>query len=248
MTGKHIPETKLVDYVLGHLTQEEEAFIAAHLHNCSRCQQEAAYWQEMFATEASYTPSPTLNEKIRQISQLSQLNNNNKRLKEKRSPKWKYVISMLAATILIAFTMNEFIFQEKPLTNEHMKQGYIIAQQEEIPENIYLVEPAANRHDIVTLTNDNINGELWLNKETNEILFLAEGLRPLEAADYQLWVVHADDYWNGQLLHLREGAVRVYYKSPDIKLLKYLKVSVEPQGGSLTPTGPEILYVDLKEK
>jgi len=93
-----------------------------------------------------------------------------------------------------------------------------------------------------------IDGQLFLNKQTNEVVFFADGLMPLQTNDYQLWIVHENDYWNGQLLQIRDGSVRVYYKSPDITLLKYFKVSVEPRGGSLSPTGPEILHVDFNEE
>lgn len=242
MANYHIDETNIVDYVLGNLTHDEKGVIEYHLGHCLQCTRKAHYWKKVIETDRSFTPSAQLDEKIRSIPKRHKSSKKVTILNKK-----VYVMSSIVATILIVFVMNKLLFSNEPINDEQMNNGFIIAQQDEVPELDFLLEPAMNRQYIESLANGDINGELWLNEETNEIMFLAHGLKPLETGDYQLWIVHADDNWNGQLLHLREGSVRVYYKAPNIKLLKYLKVSVEPQGGSLTPTGPEILSIDFEE-
>lgn len=243
MSPDHIESAKMVDYTLGNLSADDTLAVERHLRKCATCQNEYEYWRTMLASEKKIQPSAHLNEKIRQIHTSKQST-----IKTKQSNKWIYVISSMVAGILIIFMLSNMKSSNDSFTFERVNQGYIIAQQDEVPERKMLLQPATNKQHIVSLTNDDINGELWLNEETNEIFFHADGFMPLETEDYQLWVVHVDDYWNGQLLHLQEGSARVYYKAPDITLLKYLKVSVEPRGGSLIPTGPDILFVDLKEE
>src|SRR5699024_1509436 len=101
---------------------------------------------------------------------------------------------------------------------------------------------------VPVVDNTNMTGGVWLNQSTNEMILHVDGLVPLHTNNYQLWLIHKNDDWNGELLNLRDGSIRVYYKGEDIAMLKYIKVSVEPPGVSLKPSGPEAFYVDLEKQ
>ncbi|AMX84357.1 hypothetical protein GS3922_12180 [Geobacillus subterraneus] len=52
----------------------------------------------------------------------------------------------------------------------------------------------------------------------------------------------------GELLTIRHGASRILITGEDVKRFKQVKASLEPKGGSVTPTGPETFIVDLKHE
>lgn len=239
---QHIDEIKLVDYVLNKLDHDENEKVKRHLAACESCLKEMEHWRTMLEAKRFTEPSKLLDKRIERITKRKTIP-----LRKETRRKRLYIASGFVALFLFAIGLYAYVNDQANDNHDIVSQGYIIAQHDEVPEQQLLMQPETDRQPVVSLTNQKINGELWLNKETNELVFLADGLKPLQANDYQLWVVHVDDYWNGQLLQLRNGTTRVYYKAEDISLLKYLKVSVEPQGGSLTPTGPEIFHVDLIE-
>lgn len=237
---KHIDEMKMVDYVLNALAREESVKVEEHIKICDTCRTEMEHWRKILQNKTIIEPSAALNQKIQSIT-----NRNVTPFRKEDRSKRIFMASSLIASVIFAIALYVYFHDNQTDLTETSSQGYIIAQHDQVPEQQLLRQPETARQPLVSLTSQNVYGELWLNEETNELIFLAEGLIPLERSDYQLWVVHVDDYWNGQLLQLRNGSTRVYYKAEDISLLKYLKVSVEPEGGSLRPTGPEIFHVDL---
>lgn len=239
---KHVDEMKIVDCVLNRLDEREKRQVEAHLKTCSTCREKWGHWRAVLAQESEIEPSDALNRRMTFSIQ--------RKVAPFRHTRWRkplFVLMSIAAFMMFAIGLKQH-GDVWPIHEPDMaKKGYVIAQHDAVPEQKLLLEPETNRKPVMPLINENISGEIWLNIETNELMFFADGLVPLERNDYQLWIVHVGDYWNGHLLELRDGSTRVYYKAEDIRSLKYLKVSVEPQGGSLTPTGPEIFHVDLIE-
>lgn len=236
MVQNHIHEEKIVDYILGNLSSETATEVENHLKACSHCKAESESWQHLLDKANSPIPSPALK---------ARLNENIERLPKQRKDRWKRpVIAVASAAVLFLF-VGLYLFNGKEQMDT-VSQDYIMAQHDEIPENILVERSDTNHLEILPVaTNESIRGDIWMNEATNEMMIRVDGLTPLNAQDYQLWLVRKNDLWNGELLHLQNGSVRVYYKGPDIRLVKHIKVSVEPLGGSLTPTGPEKLRIDL---
>lgn len=61
----HISEVRLVDYVLGNLSENEKIEIEQHLFTCEQCFDEWHGWQEvMRENEEEYSPTPLLKHRI----------------------------------------------------------------------------------------------------------------------------------------------------------------------------------------
>ncbi|HLR08818.1 MAG TPA: anti-sigma factor [Bacillota bacterium] len=239
MTDQHISEEQLVDYVLGHLPDNEKEKIKYHLTVCRTCEAEWRHWQHLLA-EKTYHPSPVLKRQI-----INSIEEKTTPVQPKRK-KWRRsaVLAMtVASTILLGLGLLRMIDAESE------QQGFVMAQHDEIPKETIEKKTGTNHLKIVPVVdNTNMTGGVWLNQSTNEMILHVDGLVPLHTNNYQLWLIHKNDDWNGELLNLRDGSIRVYYKGADIALLKYIKVSVEPPGGSLKPSGPEAFYVDLEKQ
>lgn len=255
MTRKHIDETMMVDYVLGNLASEEEDLVKEHISSCSTCAKEYYSWQHLLDRPKGINPTPGLKRRIDEGLESGLKRRVNEEVERRKKVRFYrrdvrkkqiFVYASIAAFILLTIGL---VNMTNPSSSTNSVQPeYIMAQHEQVPETAFVEGREANQLNTLPVTSRNdVRGEIWLNDKTNELFLRVDGLAPLETNDYQLWIVHSDDVWNGELLHLRNGSVRVYYRGNDINLLKYMKVSVEPQGGSLEPTGPETLSVDLNE-
>lgn len=241
MAHNHINEERLVDFALGNLSETENQAIENHLRTCGQCEEEVNYWKQVFATENAAVPSPSLTNRMNETID-KQPHKRPRKLWQKPA-----IASISAVAIfMLCFGLYQLVYQNPVTDSQH--QGYIVAQHDQIPEKIFMQKPDTNRLDVVPVTNNSqVSSNVWLNKKTNEMLVNVDGLTPLTTKDYQLWLVKTNNDWRGELLNLRNGSIKVYYKGSDIKLLKYIKVSIEPRGGSLTPTGPETIFIDLKQ-
>src|SRR5699024_10594911 len=127
----------------------------------------------------------------------------------------------VASTILLGLGLLRMIDAESE------QQGFVMAQHDEIPKETIEKKTGTNHLKIVPVVdNTNMTCGVWLNQSTNEMILHVDGLVPLHTNNYQLWLIHKNDEWNGQLLNLLDVVIRVYYKGADIALLKYIKVSV----------------------
>lgn len=237
---KHIQEELLIDYALNILPEEKRSQINNHLSHCEQCRQNLISWKRLTAggTESIY-PSETLHERVMESIQT-------KSIKDKRiRPKPIFTAASIAAIIMLVVGLYQ-LNQQQPMT-ESDSYEYVTAQHEQIPEQ-FLTNPDTNRLDIIPVTiNRNVKGDVWLNEVTNELILQVDGLTPLQSHDYQVWLVHDNNVWNDELLRFKDGRIQVYYRVPDVKTVRYIKVSIEPMGGSPTPTGPETLFIDLHQ-
>src|SRR5690625_5124083 len=64
MFQRHIRQEKIVDYVLGQLSNKEHFRVNAHLAKCEQCSKERDYWQHHLHVETIPVPSIELKRKI----------------------------------------------------------------------------------------------------------------------------------------------------------------------------------------
>lgn len=238
---KHIPEELMIDYVLGNLSKDERQLLDEHIHRCSHCQEELTSWKLLLNNNQKVTPSDSLDKRIKNTIQIK--GNSKPKIGNRKA---FCFIAGAAAIFIICLGLLQ-ITQLQPISDNN-DQEYLTAQYDLIPEQPFMNNPATNRLDIVPVTMDqNIMGNVWLNEVTNELYIQVEGLRPLESQDYQVWLVRDDNGWQDELVHLNDGTVHVYYKGQDVQTIRFVKISVEPIGGSMLPTGPDTLYIDLQQ-
>src|SRR5699024_9078309 len=87
------------------------------------------------------------------------------------------------------------------------QRGFVMAQHDEIPTETVAESSDTDRLRIIPVTSDaDMIGDVWLNEATNEMVLRVDGLTPLKTNDYQLWLIHQNNDWNGELLNLRDGS------------------------------------------
>ncbi|MFD2042802.1 anti-sigma factor domain-containing protein [Ornithinibacillus salinisoli] len=236
---KHIKEERIVDYALNKLSHDQAQEIENHLFSCEKCQQSLEHWKQLLLPDQIESPSPDLK---------TRLNHSISKLQSKKRVRFPRKISFVMVSLAVLFLLVVSLpkIQQGNEASVKKSNNYITVQHDPTSEEKFMQKPDTNRLDIIPATiNKNVQSDVWLNEVTNEMVLLVDGLDPLSSQDYQLWFIHQNDDWYGELLQIRDGSASIYYKGPDIHQLKHIKVSIEPLGGSSTPTGPETFYLDL---
>lgn len=108
-------------------------------------------------------------------------------------------------------------------------------------------EPGTVRYaEFVGQADQKINGEVWLNGQTGDLLLIVNGVGPLTSSDYQAWMVRHEGKDSMGLLELDHQIGYLYVQGVQSSDVEHILVSMEPKGGSLKPTGPEAIRIHLQ--
>ncbi|REJ17309.1 MAG: anti-sigma factor [Caldibacillus debilis] len=237
MKSNHVPETKMVEWILGTLPEKEREAMAGHLDRCAECRELLNSWRGLgIEKTAEYRrPSPAHKERIWMKAE------------KRKSKTFRPIFGLtagLASLTVIAAVFSKLTF-DSPRESDH----YQIVQNEEVPVQRIIHNPNTKRFPIQPLSDfEDMNGMIWLNDTTREMLMEINGLDVFSTRDYQLWIIYTNDEIKGELLTIDNGSSRIFIKGEDVKDFKLIKASLEPKGGSRKPTGPETFIVHLKEE
>lgn len=88
---------------------------------------------------------------------------------------------------------------------------------------------------------------LWLNARTHELFLLMEGLLPSDRTDVQAWARSGATSANLGLLSFHDSRAHLYAANIRPEEWQSVLLTIEPKGGSLTPTEPETVSIPLRE-
>ncbi|WP_018932535.1 anti-sigma factor [Gracilibacillus lacisalsi] len=236
----HISEEKLVDYLQGQLSESEAQGIQRHVEDCVKCQQTLAFWQETLEMDEDLQPSAKLKEKIDQSLLVE-------RSLKQRLIKWKMPLFGLAGVIVIVILC--FSLTDILKVQQTVEPDYEVYQNQDImSDQVFMNNPVVDSQPIKPYEDfDEMEGMVWINPQTQEILLEMEGLTNIYNNDYQIWIIDKNGNINGDLIIVENGSARVLYRVEDLSDFRIMKGSVEPPGGSHRPTGPETFYVDIEK-
>lgn len=232
----HIPEEKLIDYARGQIPVDEAGTIHSHLQFCKQCYGTLQKWQHLLVNLEEYEPPAALKERI--WDTIAQ-----KQVERKRTWQPRLVFrTLLVAAVFGLIVGFGFVMQGDKKTPP-------VAVDDEFRALQLQQNPQTKQIDIVPASSayDSINGNIWINTDTKELLLEVEGLEQLSNRDYQVWIIYRDNEIIGALLPIQNGTSRLFIQDENVPQLKMLKGSIEPKGGSLIPTGPDTFYVEIKE-
>ncbi|MCU9612866.1 anti-sigma factor [Caldibacillus lycopersici] len=235
---KHIDEPFIIDYLLGKLDVDRQSQLILHIKECEQCANRLQQWQSIINVESNVqkVPSDQLKEKI-----WMQLQEKSAPRRESKNRKIIFTISSVAAILLL--------FLGLYANKQPQHKSYEIAHNDEIENIDFQHYPDTKQWNIVPVSNSNpVHGNIWINHHTQELLVEVEGLVQLSNKDYQLWIIYNDNQMIGEVLPIEEGSTRLFFKGEEDVPLKIIKASIEPKGGSVSPTGPETFIVEMGNK
>jgi hypothetical protein len=252
VSDKHcgVNEEDVIDLVLGKHSAGRSEELAGHLHHCSRCSALHREWSailggsgeagepgELHSLAPRTEPSSRLKKRL--LHSVDALN---------RRP-WRRRAAILSSAACVLLAVLALV----PLKGDVMDRGEPVAVFPDEPatslflkQNRIVNDPKTVLHQAVPVMRTNVRGYVWINDMSNELLLLAEGLDPLEEKDYQVWFIIGDSRANAGVLQWKGRMAHLYFHGGDIRRVKNIAVSIEPKGGSFSPTGPEAMFVNIR--
>lgn len=235
----HLSEEKLIDFSLGKLHESDESEAQLHIDYCDECKERYEHWNAILTKETNEVEDFISVSKEKLWNKLEKQKTQKVQKRFVRSPRLIYGIGSAAALFLIiisAFILRGTYEKEMVISNEEIAQV----------ENFQRM-PDTRQLDIVpTATHQDINGNIWINDVTQEMLVEVGGLAQLTNRDYQLWIIYEDNFIKGVIIPIQNGSSRMFLKEMNVTEFKQIKASIEPKGGSKVPTGPATFIVEIE--
>lgn len=220
-------------YALGALEADEARRVAEHLAGCSTCQESLREFQAVADRLALMTPEvrPPADLKPRLMKRIRG---------ESRAPapsaRWRLRLPALrpagvvaGLVLMLALAVSTLLLWQRLNTQEVLSGplGMRAIALENRPT------AAAGASGFVVLSADGQDGAL-----------VVDGLPALDPQhEYQLWLVRGDESTSGAVFSVDESGYRGTRVEAPESLLSYdaVRVTVEPAGGSASPSGEEVL-------
>ena len=163
------------------------------------------------------------------------------------------VLSLGAAALAIvwAFVLNA---QVTRLRNEITVLNERLAAQSQSLQQIIANLPQTNQSDVITVSlrgtqvQPEAQGQLIADPDAQSAVLVISGLPPLEPGrTYQVWLIDGGAPVSAGLLTVDENgqSVLIVTSEEAIGSFNSLGISIEPEGGSLEPTGEIVVLSDL---
>jgi len=226
-------EQDIIDDLLGHIKDENtKRQLHNHLTYCAHCQKLHEEWSKILPSVASLPPKPGEHVKKRIYHTIG------KKERSFRLNKRLLTACCMAFLLLgVGFVAGRWSMQPDVHQLGHsisnVKTGVIPHQT-----HAYRVVPVHAR---------NMDGYVWVNASTNDIMLFLDGLKPIQGRDYQAWLISNNNKENAGILQIDQNFAHVIVHHPDIPKVERIVISIEPQGGSAVQTGPNAIDLDLRE-
>lgn len=228
-------EEAVVDFVLGELADTDDRAFRRHLHHCESCRARLAEWRNTLAEEEKVgAPPPPLKRRLmRNIKPKRPL-----KLPTVRRP--VAVFLTLCAGVFLFLQLDSFSpSQPSPSQHEQPVSEKVRAPMRPNVQQVQYI-PVSDR-------DRDVNGHVWLNPATNEMLLLLDGVSYIHGKNYRAWLVSTEERADAGRLRVENGKARLYFHGRQLEDVRHIIVSVEPHGGGEKPTGPETFMIPLKQ-
>ncbi|RUS48099.1 anti-sigma factor [Cohnella sp. AR92] len=248
----YITEERWIDFHLGKLHPEEAAAMLRHRQACASCAAASEEWEAMLSPlasaetemETSFRAPAMLRARVR----LRGAANRAKRaLSSASRRRGAAAVSLSAFAILMAV-----------LAYGRMGgPGKTVDPQDYAEHHVPVASQVLSRPDTVVykLDADSVlpsealppptRETVWINKRTHELFLLLEGMLPSNEMDVQAWAYAGGAARNLGLLEFNDDLAHLYSSNVSPEDWESLALTIEPKGGSLSPTAPQTASVRL---
>lgn len=268
-------ETKIVDWLLGHLPVWERDSVRKHVQECERCRDISEEWRLLLENAAAPRDAGT-HAAFGEAAERQQEASAGGALHRAEQPsaasrpgagrampgpwlrrrmfaqvvlrKLRLLLRPRRYWISAAFAMAAFALVWCLFATERQSPPITPASDREIIREMDIaMRPQTVKYALLPSPSaGEARGFAWVNKPEGELLILIEGLAPAEDQDYQAWFISGSDRSNVGLLRWSNGKAHLYYRGKAVESAENIAVSLEPKGGSYRPTGPDAVWGSLE--
>lgn len=224
-------EEEIVDFIMETIHPDKRIAVEHHLEDCELCVSNVNKWRHLLENDLTLEPSSQLKKRLKAS------------IKKKRSKQKFYIPGIVLASCLLVLVFSNLL---SPLNKGNTDVAYVHQNYNQNAQKVVENPKAKKFHLVQVNNNQNLVGDVWLDNHTNEMFMQVDGITPIDQRDYQVWLFQTNNKFDSEILDIRDGKIYLYYKGPQGKKLKLIRISIEPTGGSNFPTGPDALKINLE--
>lgn len=230
----HVLEA-LSAYVLSSLDEDEARQVSEHLTGCHICRTELNAFQNVANQVALAAPEAIPSENLRRrfVERIGEINSTRRQREEFRAPRRLIPMGGLIGALLIFVLLASNLLLWQRLNNLDVLSGPMGMRAITLQNT----EAAPSASGFVIISADGLEGVL-----------VVDELPPLEANyEYQLWLEKNGGITSGAVFPVDETGYRGLRIEAPQSLLSYssVRITIEPVGGSDSPTGDTVLNGSL---
>lgn len=245
--AKHIDQDTLAVYALGALDPGEVRRMRTHLRICEDCRENLQAYQEVVDGLAHSVPPvpPPARLRARLIAAISSEQH------VQQESIWQKLRSLPLAPLALGLSallliLNVGLWIQVREVRQIEEQLLTQVSEDRIAQGLYAY-PDVHR---VLIQGENVYGSAIYEDYLRFAVLYVWGLEPLpEGQVYQAWLIEPDGgRVSGGLFAVEQGEefIQAVVRAPEIlKTFDGIGVTIEPAGGSESPTGQKVLGVDL---
>ena len=241
---EHLPFLENIPaYALGALDAKETAALEAHLQKCESCRTELSAYRassdNLLMSVAPQMPSTALRKRLQK-----QLPSTQKAARSRLNWSWSRVAAGLALLLLLALN----VFSVSQVLALQRQQAQLMNQIQN--GQMALTMLSYPHTQSFPIQQNNVTGSLLLDTEYNNAVLILRGLPSIPADQtYQVWLISPDGERTSAGL-IRPQTDLPYISAPlssnqDLVNFVGVGMTVEPAGGSDSPTGLQVFRVDF---
>lgn len=259
-------EEQWVDFVLGNLSHAKRQLLEQHLAGCRACRQHVEEWGDLLADHgqlawsnkaqgtaaALYSAGEQAAEGLEQ-PYLSEKHMRSLQRHVKQQARWhqlktklsehKYVTGGVAAAVLLLALI--FAPQEPAQKKPAHVDQYVLDHEPGAMSFVNAINSA--RYRVETAEGQNSSGYIWLKDDLSEAFLWLENLPQIGLNDYQAWAISGEQANSLGIIQVVGSEGHLYMDMPLLHPSDLITLTVEPKGGSLSPTSEQILLI-VKQK
>ena len=230
----HVLES-LSAYALSSLDEDEARQVSEHLTGCHMCRTELHAFQSVASQVALAAPEAIPSENLRRrfVERIGEIKSTRRQREEFRAPRRLIPIGGLIGALLIFVLLASNLLLWQRLNNLEVLSGPLGMRAITLQNT----EAAPSASGFVVISSDGLEGAL-----------VVDELPPLEANyEYQLWLEKNGSITSGAVFPVDETGYRGLRIEAPQSLLSYssVRITIEPVGGSGSPTGDTVLNGSL---
>lgn len=262
---RHEAESLLGAYALGALDPDEQAELEEHLAGCEHCSSLLAEYQQvaegLLTAVGSQSPSPDLRRRLAEAVAASAEPSPGAQAPETppaaapqrgpaARPRWRQLLrwpSAAWAGLGLVLVVINLVLVTQVIALSNRSQA-LLAQQR--ANQTALAVMSYPNSQVADLEQDSVRGSFVYDDQLPLAVLNVWGLPALESDQvYQLWLIdQAGDRTSGGTLAPtddQEFVSLVVWAKDSFATVQGIGITVEPSGGSPSPTGPRVLAADL---
>lgn len=258
-------EERMVDLLLNESSEEKELAFREHCAHCPTCQALADEWRERLAgysnaqaSRGGHTSySVTLEADDWSQAKASVRRNLWSKLKRtslQRRFAWFNLKPMVALSMLAILLSLATLVK---LTSFPADTEQAVPSPTDNPPLVLINQPTVGKglghgeafyyYTLRSTVDPSLDGFISINPATAEVYIYVQGIPTVLDRDYQAWLMEERSPIDMGLLRLENGAGQLYRQSVEVNRASMFRISIEPKGGSVYPTGPDFLLIQLDQ-